>query len=99
LQAHRQLHLRQTDELAAAKRQLKITRREYDRAHGFTPAVNNPSRAGQIRRRGGGLGAEIDRDGADQPAASEDLPFYNTPEKNMRAGEAAGEELSHLEGR
>ncbi|KAK1607888.1 hypothetical protein QYE76_031561 [Lolium multiflorum] len=57
LEAHRQLLLRQAEELAAAKRQLEITRREYDRAHGFTPGGDNPSRAGQIRRRGGGLGA------------------------------------------
>ncbi|KAK1665044.1 hypothetical protein QYE76_053203 [Lolium multiflorum] len=49
LESHRQLLLKQAEELAAAKRQLEITRREYDRAHGFTPAGNNPSRAGQIR--------------------------------------------------
>ncbi|KAK1681290.1 hypothetical protein QYE76_042138 [Lolium multiflorum] len=81
LEAHRQLLLTQAKELAAAKRQLAITRREYDRAHGFTPAGNNPSRAGQIRRRGGGLGVEIDRDGADEPVASMELPFYNTPRR------------------
>jgi hypothetical protein len=98
LEAHRQLLLKQADELAAAKRQLEITRREYDHAHGFTPGGNDPSRAGQIRRRGGGLGAEIDRDGADSPAPSMELPVYNTPEKNLRAAEATAEELSHLEG-
>ena len=70
LEAHRQFLLKQAEEVAAAKRQLEITRREFDRAHGFTPAGNDPSRAGQIRRRGGGLGAEIDRDGTDSLAPS-----------------------------
>jgi hypothetical protein len=98
LEAHRLLLPKQAEEVAAAKRQLEITRREYDRAHGFTPAGNNPSRAGQISRGGGALGAEIDREGAESPAASMELPVYNTPEKNVRATEAAAEELSRLEG-
>ncbi|KAK1698246.1 hypothetical protein QYE76_014943 [Lolium multiflorum] len=98
LETHRQFLLKQAEEVAAAQRQLQITRREFDRAHGFTPAGNAPSRAGQIRRREGDLGAEIDRDGAESPAPSMELPIYNTPEKNMRAAEAAAEELSRLEG-
>ncbi|KAK1692123.1 hypothetical protein QYE76_008820 [Lolium multiflorum] len=98
LEAHRQFLPKQVEEVAAVKRQLEITRREFDRAHGLTPAGNNPSRVGQIRHRGGGLGAEIDRDGADSPAPSMELPVYNTPEKNLRAAEAAAEELSRLEG-
>ncbi|KAK1631567.1 hypothetical protein QYE76_005882 [Lolium multiflorum] len=98
LEAHRQLLLKQAEELATAKRQLEITRREYDRAHGFTPGGNKPSQAGQIRRRGGALGAEIDCDGAEEPAPSTEMPFYNTPDKNMRAAEAAVEELSRQEG-
>jgi hypothetical protein len=98
LEAHRVLLLKQAEEVAATKRQLEITRREYDRAHGFTLAGNNPSRAGMIRRRGGGLGAEIDRDGAESPAASMELPVHNTPKKNMRVAEAIAEELSSLEG-
>ncbi|KAK1612691.1 hypothetical protein QYE76_036364 [Lolium multiflorum] len=98
LEAHRQLLLQQAEELAAAKRQLEITQREYEHAHGFTPGGNNPSRVGMIRRRGGGLGAEIDRDGAEAPAPSAELPVYNTPDKNMRAAEAAAEELNSLQG-
>ncbi|KAK1646457.1 hypothetical protein QYE76_064262 [Lolium multiflorum] len=89
LEAHRVLLLKQTEELAAAKRQWDITQREYNRAHGLTPGGDNPSRAGQIRRRGRDLGAEIDRDGADAPATSMELPIYNTPDKNMLAAEAA----------
>ncbi|KAK1644069.1 hypothetical protein QYE76_061874 [Lolium multiflorum] len=98
LEAHRQLLLKQAEELSAAKRQMEITQREYNRAHGFTPAGDNPSRAGQIRRRGGGLGAEIARDGAESPAPSTERPVYNTPDKNMRAAEAAAEELNRLQG-
>ncbi|KAK1556108.1 hypothetical protein QYE76_037138, partial [Lolium multiflorum] len=98
LEAHRVLLLKQTEELAAAKRQWDITQREYNRAHGLTPGGDNPSRAGQIRRRGRDLGAEIDRDGADEPAPSMELPIYNTPDKNMLAAEAAAEELHRLEG-
>ncbi|KAK1608405.1 hypothetical protein QYE76_032078 [Lolium multiflorum] len=98
LETHRQLLLMQAEELSAAKRQMEITQREYNRAHGFTPAGDNPSRAGQIRRRGGGLGAEIARDGAESPAPSMERPVYNTPDKNMRAAEAAAEELNRLQG-
>ncbi|KAK1602292.1 hypothetical protein QYE76_008141 [Lolium multiflorum] len=98
LEAHRQLLLQQADELAAAKRQLAITQREYEHAHGFTPGGNNPSRAGMIRKRGGGLGAEIERDGAEAPAPSTELPVYNTPDKNILAAEAASKELALLEG-
>ncbi|KAK1650400.1 hypothetical protein QYE76_068205 [Lolium multiflorum] len=98
LEAHRQLLLKQTEELAAAKRQMEITQREYNRAHGLTPGGDEPSRAGHIRRRGRDLGAEIARDGAPSPAPSAELPVYNTPDKNMRAAEAAAEELNRLEG-
>ncbi|KAK1695823.1 hypothetical protein QYE76_012520 [Lolium multiflorum] len=63
-----------------------------------SPAGDNPSRAGHIRRRGGGLGAEIARDGAESPAPSMEPPVYNTPDKNMRAAQAAAEELSRLQG-
>ncbi|KAK1699406.1 hypothetical protein QYE76_016103 [Lolium multiflorum] len=92
LEEHRQLLLKQTEELA------EITQREFNRAHGLTPAGDNPSRAGQIRRRGGALGAEIARDGAESPAPSAEQPVYNTPDKNMLAAEAAAEELHRLEG-
>ncbi|KAM0882594.1 hypothetical protein ACQ4PT_032203 [Festuca glaucescens] len=92
------LEATRAEEVAAAKRQLEITTREYNRAHVFTPARNDPSRAGQIRRRGGALCAEINRDGEPSPAVSLERPIYNTPEKNVRAATAAAEELSRLEG-
>ncbi|KAK1609247.1 hypothetical protein QYE76_032920 [Lolium multiflorum] len=80
------------------ERQMEITQREYNRAHGLTPGGDGPSRAGQIRRRGRDLGAEIARDGAPSPAPSAEQPVYNTPDKNMRAAQAAAEELNRLEG-
>jgi hypothetical protein len=97
-EAHRQLLLKQAEEVASAKRWLDITRCELDRAHGCTPAGNDPSRADLIRGRGGGLGAEIERDSAESPAPSTELPVYNTPEKNMLVAEAPVEELCCLEG-
>nr|XP_051191085.1 uncharacterized protein LOC127304436 [Lolium perenne] len=66
--------------------------------HASASGGDNPSRAGQIRRRGRDLGAEIDRDGANAPAPSMELPIYNTPNKNMLAAQAAAEELRGLEG-
>ena len=49
-------------ELAATRKQLEITRREYDCVHGFTPATAEPSRRGQVRRRGGELGGRMEKD-------------------------------------
>ncbi|KAK1618087.1 hypothetical protein QYE76_023604 [Lolium multiflorum] len=97
LEAHRQLLLKQTEELAAAKRRWRSPS-EYNRAHGLTPGGDEPSRAGQIRRRGHDLGAEIARDGAPSPTPSAERPVYNTPDKNMRTAQAAAEELNRLEG-
>jgi hypothetical protein len=98
LEQHRQLLLQQADKLAAAKRQLEITTREYNTAHGFTPAADGPSRAGDVRRRGGGLSGELDCDTDSAPRDSMAKPVYSTPIKNMRAAEAAAQELSRLEG-
>ena len=42
----RQILLQEAMELAAARKQLEITRREYDHAHGLTPATAEPSRRG-----------------------------------------------------
>jgi hypothetical protein len=70
---------------------MEITKREYNRAQGLTPGGDGPSRAGQIRRRGRDLGAEIARDGAPSPTLSAEQPVYNTPDKNMLAAEAAAE--------
>ena len=55
-------------ELAAARKQLEVTRREYDRAHGLTPAIAEPSRHGQVQRQGGELGGRLEKDGEPDPA-------------------------------
>ncbi|KAK1613867.1 hypothetical protein QYE76_019384 [Lolium multiflorum] len=80
LEAHRQLLLKQTEELAAAKRQMEITQREYNRAHGLTPGGDEPSRAGHIRRRGRDLGAEIARDGLLRRLRPRELPTRRVTE-------------------
>ena len=85
-------------ELAAARKQLEIAGHEYDRAHGLTPATVEPSRHGQVRRRGGELGGRMEKDGEPDPAPAPTRPTYSTPIKNLRAARAAAEELPSLEG-
>jgi hypothetical protein len=72
---------------------------EYNVAHGFTPAGDGPSRAGQVRQRGRELGAELN-----QAAPSAKLPpiinkpTYSTPMKNHRAARYITSELDGLQG-
>ena len=85
-------------ELAAARKQLEIARREYDHVHGLTPAMAEPSRHGQVRRQGGELGGRMEKDGEPDPTPAPTRPTYSTPVKNLRAARAAAEELPSLEG-
>ncbi|KAK1628675.1 hypothetical protein QYE76_002990 [Lolium multiflorum] len=92
---------RRTGSSSSSKRRTAGKRTEITSASTTAPRPpprDGPSRAGQIRRRGRDLGAEIARDGAPSPAPSEEQPVYNTPDKNMRAAQATAEELNHLEG-
>jgi hypothetical protein len=72
---------------------------EYNVAHGFTPARDGPSRAGQVHQRGRELGAELN-----QAAPSAKLPpiinkpTYSTPTKNLRAARYITSELDGLQG-
>jgi hypothetical protein len=72
---------------------------EYNVAHGFTPAGDGPSRAGQVHQRGRELGAELN-----QAAPSAKLPpiitkpTYSTPMKNLRAARYITSELDGLQG-
>jgi hypothetical protein len=72
---------------------------EYNIAHGFTPAGDGPSRAGQVHQRGRELGAELN-----QAAPSARLPpiinkpTYGTPMKNLRAVHYITSELDGLQG-
>ncbi|KAK1618018.1 hypothetical protein QYE76_023535 [Lolium multiflorum] len=91
LETHRQLLLKQRKSCLLAA--MEITQREYNRAHGLTPAGDNPSRAGQIRRRGGGLGAEIARDGATRLTSTTPRQEHARAEAAARTEPPQGEEL------
>jgi hypothetical protein len=72
---------------------------EYNVAHGFTPAGDGPSRAGQVCQQGRELGTELN-----QAAPSAKLPpiinnpTYSTPTKNLRAACYITSELDGLQG-
>jgi hypothetical protein len=72
---------------------------EYNVAHGFTPARDGPSRAGQVCQRGRELGAELN-----QAAPLVKLPpiinkpTYSTPMKNLCATRYITSELDRLQG-
>jgi hypothetical protein len=80
-------------------RRVLSTINEYNVAHGFTPARDGPSRAGQVHQRGRELGAELN-----QASPSAKLPpiinkpTYNTPTKNLRAARYITSELDGLQG-
>ena len=74
--------------VASAKRRMEATQREYNSAYGLTPISEAPSRLGSVRSRGR-LIAEV---------LGGDLPSYETPTANMRAAQAAMEEMASLEG-
>jgi hypothetical protein len=80
-------------------RRVLSTINEYNVAHGFTPAGDGPSRAGQVHQRGRELGAELN-----QAAPSARLPpiinkpTYSTPTKNLRAARYITSELDGLQG-
>ena len=96
--------LEQAEVVAAQKRDLEWSMREYQSAHGLTPASKLPSRLGDVRNRGKNLNAEIARDGRDQTRSAASagsfsvLPVYDSPAKNLRVANAAAAELSHLSG-
>jgi hypothetical protein len=73
---------------------------EYNVAHGFTPAGDGPSRAGQVRQRGRELGAELNQaaPSAKLPAII-NKPTYSTPTKNFRAARYITSELDGLQGK
>ena len=72
--------------------------REYNPAHGFTPAGDQPSWLHEVRRRGGNLGGRLARDDQPAPRLAFAQPTYGSPVRNMRAAEAAAEELPNIEG-
>lgn len=74
--------------VASAKRRMEATQREYNSAYSLTPISEAPSRLGLVRNRGRFI-AEV---------LGGDLPTYETPAANMRAAQAAMEEMVSLEG-
>jgi hypothetical protein len=91
--------LKEAVDIDDTRRCVLSTINEYNVAHGFTPAGDGPSRAGQVRQRGRELGAELN-----QAAPSAKLPpiiskpTYSTPTKNLRAARYITSELDGLQG-
>jgi hypothetical protein len=91
--------LKEAVDVDDTRRHVLSTINEYNVAHGFTPAGDGPSRAGQVRQRGRELGAELN-----QAAPSAKLPpiinkpTYSTPTKNLRAARYITSELDGLQG-
>jgi hypothetical protein len=91
--------LKEAVDIDDTHRRVLSTINEYNVAHGFTPAEEGPSRAGQVRQRGRELGAELN-----QAAPSAKLPpiinkpTYSTPTKNLRAARYITSELDGLQG-
>ena len=61
---------------------------ERDRAVGGSPAPTGPSRLGAVRQR----------DAAIANLFGADRPVYATPAENIRAAQAAGDDLDNFEG-
>ncbi|KAI4987154.1 hypothetical protein ZWY2020_019954 [Hordeum vulgare] len=74
--------------VASAKRRLEATRRKYNSAYSLTPISEAPSRLESVRNRGRFI----------TKVPGGDLPTYETPAANMRAAQAAMEEMASLEG-
>ena len=74
--------------LASIRRLSEAYQREMDRAVGGSPASTGPSRLGAIRQRGAAITNLL---GAD-------CPVYATPAENIRAAQAAADELDNFEG-
>jgi hypothetical protein len=91
--------LKEAVDVEDTRRRVLSTIQEYNTAHGFTPARDGPSRAGQVRQRGRELGAELN-----QASPSARLPpiitkpTYSTPTKNLRAARYITSELDGLQG-
>jgi hypothetical protein len=91
--------LKEAVDVDDTRRRVLSTINEYNVAHGFTPAGDGPSLAGQVRQRGRELGAELN-----QAAPSARLPpiiskpTYSTPTKNLRAARYITSELDGLQG-
>ena len=85
----RRVHLVESaKKLASMRRLSEAYQSEMDRAVGGTPAPGGPSRIGTVQLRGVAIASMF---GADRPV-------YAMPAENIRAAQAAADELDHLEG-
>jgi hypothetical protein len=103
LEARRQEILRGADEVARIQQEMNITLREYNIAHGFASVNAEPSRVAGNRLVGRNLDKDLRREahsGASVSASfvSAEKPKYSTPDKTLRATQAAADELDHLTG-
>src|SRR5664279_826167 len=83
LEEQRQYILQEAIEVARVRQEFDISLREYNKAHGFTPVANHPSRIDDVRNRGKNLNVEIARDGRSKSSISAshmlaDRPIYST---------------------
>jgi hypothetical protein len=96
--SHRNL-LKEAVDVEDTRRRILSTIQEYNTAHGFTPAGDSPSQAGQVRQRGRELGAELN-----QASPSVRLPpiitkpTYSMPTKNLHAVRYITSKLDGLQG-
>jgi hypothetical protein len=86
-----------------ARQEMDITLCEYNIIHGFTSVNVEPSRVGATRHRGRNLNKELRREvgsGVSLSASfvSAEKSKYSTLNTNLRAAQAADDELDHLTG-
>ena len=88
LEARRAQLVESAKKLTSMRRLSEAYQHEMDRAVGGTPAPGGPSHLGTVRQRGMAIASLF---GADRP-------IYATPVENIRAAQAAAEELDKFEG-
>ena len=104
LEEQRLFVLEEAQKVAAQKRELERSQREYASANGLAPVSRLAGRLGDVGVRGKNLHSELDRaarSGTHSNAPASYItprPVYDTPAKNLRAAEAAAVELSGLTG-
>ena len=74
--------------LATMRHLSEAFQREVDRGIGGTPTAAGPSQASSVRQRGRAVASMF----------GVDRPVYATPMENIRAAQAAADELDHLAG-
>jgi hypothetical protein len=103
LEAYRKALLTGAADVAHAQRDLDITLREYNVAHGFASVSAAPARVAATRLRGRNLDKDLRREVQSRKSVSASLaapekPKYTTPDKTLRAAHAAVEALYSLSG-